>query len=456
MQTKTLLDSLTKLNPRSLVYLNGYLQGLVKGRLWLKVLIGMFLGLLTGFILGPSVGLLDTETASVIGNWLALPGQLFLTLVQMIVIPLVFASVIRGIAASENPEALKSTGIRVVVFFVITTILAIIIGIVLALSIKPGNFVSGDVITSALGAQTQVPDADTLTTPQFSEIPEKLVTLLPSNPLNSMVQNNMLQVVLFALVVGVALVAMKPVQSKPMLELLGSLQEVCMTVVRFAMRLAPIAVFGLMAQLTSKIGLGALLGLAVYVGTVLAGLLIMMLLYLSLVWIIAQISPKTFLSSVRETLLLAFSTSSSAAVMPLSIKTAEEALHVRPSISQLVIPLGATINMNGTALYQGVAAIFLAQVFGVDISLGGMVLIVVLAVGASIGSPATPGVGIIILATILASVGIPPAGIALIMGVDRILDMSRTAVNVCGDLVTSVLLHRWVKESPAVSTVGNA
>jgi Na+/H+-dicarboxylate symporter len=229
-----------------------------------------------------------------------------------------------------------------------------------------------------------------------------------------------------------------------------------MTVVRFAMRLAPIAVFGLMAQLTSKIGLGALLGLAVYVGTVLAGLLIMMLLYLSLVWIIAQISPKTFLSSVRETLLLAFSTSSSAAVMPLSIKTAEEAPHVRPSISQLVIPLGATINMNGTALYQGVAAIFLAQVFGVDISLGGMVLIVVLAVGASIGSPATPGVGIIILATILASVGIPPAGIALIMGVDRILDMSRTAVNVCGDLVTSVLLHRWVKESPAVSTVGNA
>jgi Na+/H+-dicarboxylate symporter len=401
--------------------------------------------LLTGFVLGPSVGWVDAETASVIGNWLALPGQLFLTLVQMIVIPLVFASVIRGIAASENPEALKSTGIRVVLFFVITTVVAIVIGIVLALSIKPGNFVSSEMVTSALGAKTQIPDTDTLTTPQFSEIPEKLVTLLPNNPLNSMVENNMLQVVLFALVVGVALVTMKPVQSKPMLELLGSLQEVCMTVVRFAMRLAPFAVFGLMAQLTSKIGLGALLGLAVYVGTVLAGLLSMMVIYVSLVWGVARYPPKSFLSSVREVLLLAFSTSSSAAVMPLSIKTAEDALQVRPSISQLVIPLGATINMNGTALYQGVAAIFLAQVFGVDISLGGMVLIVVLAVGASIGSPATPGVGIIILATILASVGIPPAGIALIMGVDRILDMSRTAVNVCGDLVASVLMHRWVK-----------
>lgn len=433
------------LNPRSLVYLSDYLQGLVKGRLWLKVLIGMFLGLLTGFVLGPSVGWLDADTASVIGNWLALPGQLFLTLVQMIVIPLVFASVIRGIAASENPEALKSTGIRVVLFFVITTVVAIVIGIVLALSIKPGNFVSSEMITSALGAKTQIPDTDTLTTPRFSEIPEKLVTLLPNNPLNSMVENNMLQVVLFALVVGVALVAMKPVQSKPMLELLGSLQEVCMTVVRFAMRLAPFAVFGLMAQLTSKIGLSALLGLAVYVGTVLAGLLLMMVIYVSLVWGVSRYPPKRFLSSVREVLLLAFSTSSSAAVMPLSIKTAEDALHVRSSISQLVIPLGATINMNGTALYQGVAAIFLAQVFGIDISLGGMVLIVVLAVGASIGSPATPGVGIIILATILASVGIPPAGIALIMGVDRILDMSRTAVNVCGDLVASVLMHRWVK-----------
>jgi Na+/H+-dicarboxylate symporter len=396
----------------------------------------------------------NPATASVIGNWLALPGQLFLTLVQMIVIPLVFASVIRGLAASENPDALKSTGVRVVLFFVVTTVIAIVIGIVLALSIKPGNFVSSEMVTSALGAQTQLPDPDTLTTPQFSEIPAKLVTLLPSNPLSSMVQSNMLQVVLFALVVGVALVSMKPVQSKPMLELLGSLQEVCMTVVRFAMRLAPLAVFGLMAQLTSKIGLGVLLGLAVYVGTVLAGLLIMMLLYIALVGVVARYPPKAFLSSVREVLLLAFSTSSSAAVMPLSIKTAEEALHVRPSISQLVIPLGATINMNGTALYQGVAAIFLAQVFGVDVSLGGMVLIVVLAVGASIGSPATPGVGIIILATILSSVGIPPAGIALIMGVDRILDMCRTAVNVCGDLVASVLMHRWVKGETVEVPVG--
>jgi Na+/H+-dicarboxylate symporter len=154
---------------------------------------------------------------------------------------------------------------------------------------------------------------------------------------------------------------------------------------------------------------------------------------------------------VREVPLLAFSTSSSAAVMPLSIRTAEEKLGVRPSISQFVIPLGATINMNGTALYQGVAAIFLAQVFGVDIGTGGLLLIVVTAVGASIGTPATPGVGIVVLAMVLTTVGVPPSGIALIMGVDRILDMSRTAINVSGDLVAAAIMERWEAKQHAVS-----
>lgn len=220
-----------------------------------------------------------------------------------------------------------------------------------------------------------------------------------------------------------------------------------MTVVRWAMLLAPIAVFGLILQLTAKLGIDALLGMAVYVLTVLLGLLLLLALYLLIILIVAKRHPLTFLNDIKEVLLLAFSTSSSAAVMPLSIKVAEEKLGVRPSISQFVIPLGATINMNGTALYQGVAAMFLAQVFGIDIGLGGMVLIVITAVGASIGSPATPGVGIVILAMVLDSVGIPAAGIALIMGVDRILDMCRTAINVSGDLVTAKLMDSWVGSS---------
>jgi len=289
-------------------------------------------------------------------------------------------------------------------------------------------------------------------TPTLSELPEKLVTLLPSNPLTSMVEGQMLQVVLFAMIMGVALVMMKPEQAKPLLDLMDSLQEVCMTVVGWAMRLAPIAVFGLMAQLTTKIGLNAILGMSVYVCTVLFGLIILLSLYLLLVFIISRESPFAFLHSTRDVLLLAFSTSSSAAVMPLSIKTAEENLKVHSSVSQFVIPLGATINMNGTALYQGVATVFLAQVFGVDLSMSALLLVVVTAVGASIGSPGTPGVGIVILAIVLETAGIPTAGIALILGVDRILDMSRTAVNVCGDLVAAKLMNQWMVKTDILET----
>ena len=376
-------------------------------------------------------------------SWLALPGQLFLALIQMIVIPLVFASIIRGLAATENLDQLRTVGLRVVLYFVVTTAVAIVIGISLALLLDPGRLVDSQTVQATLGTGIRV-EGEAPVLPAFAELPQKVLTLLPANPLSSMVENDMLRVVIFAVVVGVALVMMAPRQSRPLLDLLGSLQEVCMTVVRWAMVLAPIAVFGLLAQLTAKIGLDALVGMAAYVATVLLGLLLLFVLYLLILYFAARREPLKFMSSVREVLLLAFSTSSSAAVMPLSIKTTEEKLGVRPSVSQFVIPLGATINMNGTALYQGVAAIFLAQVFGVDIGIGGLLLIVITAVGASIGTPATPGVGIVILAMVLGTVGVPAAGIALIMGVDRILDMSRTAINVSGDIVAAILMDRWV------------
>ena len=436
-EAKKELDALEYLHPRSLKYLSDYVQGLVHGRLWLQMLIGMVLGLATGVAMGPSVGWVDPGVAATVSSWLALPGQLFLALIQMIVIPLIFASIIRGLAATENMEQLRKVGLRVVIFFIATTVVAIIIGLVLALLLKPGLLVDSQTVQATLGTRVIV-EGTAPAVPALAELPQKVLTLLPANPLSSMVENDMLRVVVFAMVVGVALVMMAPGQSRPLLDLLGSLQEVCMTVVRWAMILAPIAVFGLLAQLTAKIGVDALIGMAAYVGTVLLGLLLVFLVFLVILVTAARQSPIHFLRSVREVLLLAFSTSSSAAVMPLSIKTAEEKLGVRPSISQFVIPLGATINMNGTALYQGVAAIFLAQVFGVDIGAGGLLLIIITAVGASIGTPATPGVGIVILAMVLGTVGVPAAGIALIMGVDRILDMSRTAINVSGDLVAAV------------------
>jgi len=436
--------ALEVLYPRSLKYLTTYLQSMVRGRLWLQVMIGMVLGIATGILMGPTVGWVKPSLAISISDWLAFPGKLFLAIIQMIVIPLVFASIIRGLAATEDLEQLRKIGLRVVVFFIATTALAIIIGITAASIIKPGTYIDSQALQTTLGAMPPIAVPTTPAGFNLSELPQKVITLLPANPLSSMVESNMLQVVIFAMVVGVALVMMVPTQAKPLLDLMGSLQEVCMTVVRWAMLLAPIAVFGLLAQLTAKLGLDALFGMAVYVGTVLLGLLLMFCVYLIIIYIVARQNPIVFIKSVKEVLLLAFSTSSSAAVMPLSIKIAEEKLDVRPSVSQFVIPLGATINMNGTALYQGVAAIFLAQVFGIEIGLGGMVLIVLTSVGASIGAPATPGVGIVILSMVLGTVGIPAAGIALIMGVDRILDMSRTAINVSGDLVTAKLMDQWV------------
>ncbi|MDX1823309.1 MAG: dicarboxylate/amino acid:cation symporter [Thiohalomonadales bacterium] len=435
------------LYPKPLKYLSDHLNGLIKGRLWLKVTIGMGLGILTGILLGPTVGLVNPRTASAIGNWLALPGQLFLILIQMIVIPLVFASVIRGLAAGESMQQLQRLGLRVAIYFVMTSAIAISIGMAVASLIKPGNYIDSQQVQQIMGSQqvTGLP-SKTSTMPGLEELPQKLITLLPSNPLTSMVEGQMLQVVIFAIIFGIALIMMTPAQAKPLLDLLGSLLEVCMTVVRVAMRLAPYAVFGLMTQITTKIGLDALLGMGMYVGTVLIGLGLLLCFYLIIVFLIGNMKPRTFLSNAREVMLLAFSTSSSAAVLPLTIKTAQEKLKIRSSIAQFVIPLGATVNMDGTALYQGVAAMFLAQVFGIDLGTGGMLLIIITAVGASIGAPATPGVGIIILAMVLDSVHIPVAGIALILGVDRMLDMSRTAVNVSGDLVASTVMNRWLVE----------
>lgn len=427
---------------RSLLPFAESLQQLVRGKLWLQVLIGMVLGIGVGTALGPTAGLVKPETALILGSWLGFPGQLFLALIQMIVIPLVFASIIRGLCSTDDLGQLRQMGVRAILYFVVTTAIAVVLGIWLALMIQPGSFVAvADIQQSAISQP--LPKA-TPAAPLLGNLPRQFVNLLPSNPLSSMVESNMLQIVIFASVVGVALVMMPREQAKPMLDLLGTLQEVCMTVVRWAMWLAPWAVFGLLAQLTSQIGLQALAGMAVYVATVLSGLCILFVMFLVIAYVGAGTSPKKFLSASRDLLLLAFSTSSSAAVMPLSLKTAEQGFGVRPQVSQFVIPLGATINMNGTALYQGVAAIFLAQVYGIDIGAGGLTLIVLTAVGASIGSPATPGVGIVILASILASVGVPPAGVALIMGVDRILDMSRTALNVAGDLVACLLLNKWL------------
>ena len=431
-------DPLRLLKPRALKHLSEQLWQLVRTRLWAKILAGMALGTGMGIALGPNAALVSPRTSSAIASWAALPGQLFLALIQMIVIPLIFASIIRGLAAGEDVEQLRRLGPRLGGYFVTTTTVAISIGMGMAALIKPGSYVDAAMLRG-LAATAPQPSAP-------AELPsarEMLTNLIPTNPLQAMVEGQMLQIVLFTVVIGVALVQLAPEHSRPLLVLLGSLQRVCMTVVRWALRLAPIAVAGLMLQLTSQLGLDVLAGLGAYVGTVLLALAAMLVVYLIVASVLGK-GPIEFMRAARDVQLLAFSTSSSAAAMPLSLETAEERLRVRPSIARVLIPLGATINMDGTALYQGAATVFLAQVFDVDLSAPQLVLVAITAVLASIGAPSAPGAGIVILGIVLASAGIPAEGIALLIGVDRLLDMSRTSINVTGDLIACLALDRWV------------
>jgi Na+/H+-dicarboxylate symporter len=415
---------------------SSHLKVLIKTRLWLQVLIGLFLGIIAGIVLGQDVGLVSLKTSEVVTDWLALPGNLFLQLIKMIIIPLIVSSIILGITSSGKPNFLKKIGPRLALYFVITTIIATLIGLSVAFLIKPGNYLDANDLVSGNNISTQVSKFDT------GSIPEKIVSILPDNPLEAMVNGDLLGIVLFGILFGLALMFIKHKHKGTILGFLGAVQEATMTIVKWAMFLAPYAVFGLMAKVTSKAGVQIFVGLGAYIITVLLGLFVLLLFYLTIIKLFTFYGPVEFLKAIFPVQLLAFSTSSSAAVMPLSIKTAEDTLKIKPAISRFIIPIGATINMDGSALYQVVATVFLAQVFGFELSLVSILLIIAVAVGASIGAPGVPGVGIAILATILESVGIPAAGVVLILGVDRILERSRTVLNVTGDLTATAFFDK--------------
>lgn len=432
--------------PRSLINLTDQLADLLRTRLWLQVLAGMVLGVATGVLIGPAAGFVPHAVSVVVANWVALPGQLFLLSIQFVVVPLVVASVIRGICAGQGSADLGKLGGWTVAFFLFTTVMAVLIGVGIALLVEPGRFIDGVSVQSALSAgQSAATSAKPAAMPNAGELPGMITALFPRDPLSTFVSGNMLQIVITAAIFGIALLMMPAEQSKPLMDLLASLQAVCMVIVKWVLRFAPLAVFGLLAEITARVGLTTLIGTGIYVLVAIGGLALLFVIYLLIGWAAAGIGPARFIRLTREVLLLAFSTSSSAAVMPVTLSTVEEKLEVPPFVARFVIPLGTTINMGGTAIYQGIATIFLAQVFGVEIGFAGILLVVVMATGAAIGSPGTPGVGIVILATILTSVGIPAAGIAIILGVDRPLDMLRTIVNVTGDMVACLVSQRIMR-----------
>ena len=394
-------------------------------------------------IIGPDFGMMQKEIADIITEWLSIPAHLFLKIIQMIIIPLIFASIIRGITSAGSLKQLQSLGLGVAVYFVITTAIAITIGILVVTTIMPGNFIDSSLIRESFGIVN--PEPSQKTEISMLEIPQSIVGLVPSNPLTSFMSGEMLSIIVFALIVGVSMISLPEQSSKPILDLLESIQKITLKIVSWAMRLAPFAAFGLIASMTSKLGFNALSGLGAYMITVVVGLFAMMIIYILIIKFFAKRPIIPTLKMMRDPQVLAFSTSSSAAVMPVSIKTAEEKMKVDPKVSQFVIPLGATINMDGTAVYQIIAVFFLAQLFNIDLGFTTILLISVTALAASIGAPSAPGTGIVILSTILIAAGIPPVGVILLLGVDRILDMIRTTVNVTGDLTACLFFDKQMK-----------
>jgi len=419
--------------------LSVYLRHLIESRLWLKVIIGLVLGAGLGILINPTSGFVSEELSASIGNWLDLPGSIFMRLIHMIMIPLVFTSIISGIVSNVSSD-LKTFGLGLLGYFLFTTVVAISLGVLVALIFNPGQYISE---VGGFGTSTSTVPTNESSDQIFTNIPETISKLIPSNPLESILTGEMLSIVIFTLIIGVAITQLEKTSVRPLVRFVEAIQKICMVIVGWAMRLVPFAVFGLMAALLSRTGIEVLVGLGYYMMVVLVGLLLLLAFYLLIVAIIGRTNPFQFLSKIKEPQLLAFSTASSAAVMPLSMKTADEKLGVSSRISDFVIPIGATVNMDGTALFQCVTVLFMAQAYGIDLSVVNVLLITVTVVAASIGTPAVPGGGVVVLASVLQSSGIPSDGLLVIIGIDRVLGMFRTAVNVTGDLTASVVFNKW-------------
>lgn len=420
----------------------------IRARLWAQVMAGLALGVVIGLALSADAGLVNPSLSTALGEWLALPGHLFLSLVKMVLMPLVASSIVLGLAAgASDPAKLRRVGGRLALFVAGTTTLAAALGAGLAMAFRPGALVA--VTTTPTPRLRPDPGGEPVvgTADRFGELameaPRLIADLVPENPLASAVQNEMLAVVVFAIFLGVAYVA-SPNKAKldPLIKFLEAMLEVSMTVVKWAMYLTPYAVLGLTAQLLAQLGARSLIALGAYVAVVLAGLVLLLIAYFLLVLIFGRIGPLRFQRAIGEAQLLAFSTSSSAAVIPLSIQTAVEKLGVPSSTASFIIPLAATVNMAGTALYQGAAVVFVAQIAGITLSPGDVAFMIFTLVAASIGAPGAPGVSIAILSSLVVSFGIPPHGLVFVLGVDRFLDMARTSVNVTGDLTAARILGR--------------
>jgi len=412
-----------------------------------KILIGMALGVIFGIIMSNF-----DFGKELISDWIKPFGTIFINLLKLIAVPLILASLIKGISDLKDISKIKKMGFRTMVIYMLTTLVAIVIGLGIVNVVKPGEGMSADTIEKIKAkyeTSSGVVDKLTKATAQNETGPlQALVDIFPSNIFQSLGNASMLQIIFFALFVGISLLLIPEKKAKPLMDFFDSLNEVVMKMVDLIMLFAPYAVFTLLANVIIAFDdTEILLKLLVYALCVVGGLLLMIGFYLILISIYVKKSPLWFLKNISPAQLLAFSTSSSAATLPITMERVEEHLGVDPEVAGFVLPVGATINMDGTSLYQAIAAVFIMQVIWPEgLTFSNQIIIVATALLASIGSAAVPSAGMVMLVIVLESIGFPaellPIGLALIFAVDRPLDMCRTTVNVTGDATVSMIIAK--------------
>jgi len=414
-----------------------------------KILIGMLSGVLFGVLM------LNINGGDLfVNNWIKPLGTIFVKLLKLIAIPLILASLIKGISDLKDISKFKTIGSKTIITYIVTTVIAISIGLVLVNVINPGSGISSETVerltstySESSGVQSKLAEANN----QIQSSPlQFLVDTVPDNAFKAMSNNSlMLQVIFFTIFLGISMLLIGEEKSKPLKSFFDSLNFVVLKMVDLIMKTAPYAVFALLASvITSSNDPDLLLALLKYSGVVCLGLFFMVIVYCIAVYFITNSNPLVFLKKISPAQLLAFSTSSSAATLPLTMDRVENHIGVDREVSSFVLPVGATINMDGTSLYQAVAAVFIAQALEFDLTLADQLTIVLTALLASIGSAAVPGAGMVMLVIVLESIGFPSdklaIGLALIFAVDRPLDMCRTVVNVTGDAAVSMIVGRSV------------
>jgi Na+/H+-dicarboxylate symporter len=406
-----------------------------------KILIGLILGAIAGAI---------AEVAGV-GHWfVALEplGQAFIRLLIMIVIPLVMASLIIGTASLGDLKKLGRIGIKTIGYYLVATALAVALGLVVAGTLKPGAGLDEEVTAQLMedySGTNQARLEEMVEPPGLGDIAKDILeNIIPRNPFQSMADMEMLQIIFFALFLGIALTVLNEEKRKPLIDVLESVNDAMVVIVEMIMKIAPYGVFILIAAVAGRFGFGVILSLLQYV---LVGVGTMVLFTITFYPITLRffsgMNPIFFFKRFYEVMVFAFSTSSSNAALPINLKITEDDLGVSRDVASFVLPLGATVNMNGTGIYHGVSTIFIAQVYGITLSPTQLIIVVITATLASIGAAGVPGIGFITLAIVLEALGIPLEGLALVLGVERILDMTRTAVNVTGDSAAAV----WVAKT---------